>query len=89
MLVDFDRTLGTLVINDPEAVYELFIPLNKYVDKAGKFEAGFKAYFGEAIIFMSSTEEWAEKRKHLAVSFYKERLNKMNAILVKTMWRRV
>ena len=71
------------MINDPEVINEFYVSLNKFVDKHPKQYRVFKTVIGESILFNSSNEMWALKRKHLSAAFYKDKLNKMLALIIR------
>jgi cytochrome P450 len=66
-----------LVISDPDIIEELYVTKNKFFDKNIRLENQFKCLFGAGTVFSKSNELQAEKRKHLSVAFYRERMVKM------------
>ncbi len=68
-------------VSCPETINELYVTKNKYFDKNIRLENQFKCLFGGGTVFSKSNELWTQKRKHLAVAFYKEKMIKMLDIL--------
>ena len=73
---------GYFTINDPEVVNDILILKHRLVDKNDKFKRGLKRFIGQSILFENSTDLWAEKRKHLSASFYKDKLNVMLRMII-------
>ena len=75
LIQDFKNPEGSLVINDPELLSELYMGVrSKFVDKHDKMQRILSHYIGESILFNKSDELWALKRKHLSAGLYKDRL---------------
>ena len=75
LVIDYSLTQGVLYIVDPDIVQELYGSLNKYTDKSERTKTRFYLLTGESILFDHSTLEQANRRKHLAVAFYKDRMS--------------
>eukprot|EP00347_Sterkiella_histriomuscorum_P009756 403340009 len=72
--IDFRTTNGTIVINCPNMVQELYTSKNKYFDRHYREKIVGELVIGDSILFAKSTIRWAENRKHISSIFYKERL---------------
>ena len=66
-----------MLVSDPEIVGEIYGPMNKYIDKFWRPKSSNHILIGESILFDSSNEAWATKRKHLSQAFYKDKLSAM------------
>lgn len=77
MMIDFRTPNGTLIVNDPHIVNELYVGKNKFFDRHYRERQVGELMIGDAILFSKSTVQWAEKRKHIASIFYKDRINQM------------
>ena len=77
MYVDFKYNDPSLVINDPSLAQDLYVTRSKYFDKHVRSKDVFYELFGESILFDRSSEIWAQKRKHLSVAFYKDKMTQM------------
>ena len=75
--MDFKTLNPQLSINDPELVNELYMTKNRYFDKAASTQKAFGVLMGESTLVIKTTEEWAQKRKHLSIAFYKDKIMKM------------
>jgi cytochrome P450 len=71
-----------LFINDPEIVQEMYTTQNKYFDKHPYIKNLFAPLMGEGLIFDRSNERWAKKRKALSITFYKDRMLKMQGNII-------
>jgi cytochrome P450 len=69
-----------LWVNDLKVINDLYVTKNKYFDKHPLVQNLLKPLVGETILFVSSNEEWAKKRKSLSATFYKDKLQKMTDI---------
>ncbi len=63
-----------ILVNSPEAVEGLYVKYNKYFDKAARPQRLFNDIAGKGIVFMESGEIWRERRKHISVAFYKDKM---------------
>jgi hypothetical protein len=66
-----------LVISDLNMIDELYTSKNKYFDKHPKVHNMLKEVGGNNIVLLPSNELYYEKRKHLSVAFYKEKMIQM------------
>lgn len=73
---------GLLTINDPEVLNEIYVTMNKFIDKHPKTQRVLKSLTGDSILFNPSNELWAQKRKHLSAAFYKDKLNAMLEMII-------
>ncbi|CDW84544.1 cytochrome family subfamily polypeptide 55 precursor [Stylonychia lemnae] len=64
----------TIIFNDPKLVEEIYTTKSKFVDKHSQFQEIFDDILGMSIAFQKSTQEWADKRKHLSSAFYKDKI---------------
>ena len=78
----FTTPKGDLWIADPEMVNEIYVQQNKYIDKYPKYQRVWQAFTGNSILFNSSNELWAAKRKHLSMAFYKDKLTPMLGMII-------
>ena len=83
ILVEFASPRGLLVITDPEMVQELYFHKNQHMEKSSKFKRVVRSMTGDSILFDKSDAVWAEKRKHLATAFYKDKLIPMMETVIK------
>ena len=77
VIMDFRNPDGTLIINDPDMVEELYITKNKYFDKNERSKTLMYFLLGDSIILEPSNELCFAKRKHLSAAFYKDKINHM------------
>ena len=77
VIMDFRNPDGTLIINDPSMVNELYVTKNKYFDKNIRSKTLMYFLFGDSIILERSNEMCMLKRKHLSAAFYKDKINQM------------
>ena len=69
---------GSLIINDPEIVSELYISKNKYFEKSDKTRRHLgPGFLGNSINLMPSNELWSLKRKTISSALYKDKLTRM------------
>mmetsp|Transcript_30466 Transcript_30466/g.29846 ORF Transcript_30466/g.29846 Transcript_30466/m.29846 type:complete len:91 (+) Transcript_30466:294-566(+) len=55
-------------------INELYVTKNKYFDKHPKLYNVLKVLAGENIVLIPTNELYLEKRKHLSIAFYKEKM---------------
>lgn len=77
ILMDFRIPYGFVYFSDPEYIQDLYVTRNKYFDKGGRMKNQMYKLFGESILLDSSNEWHAQKRKHMSVAFYKDKMVKM------------
>lgn len=65
------------LFRDAEIIEELYMKHNKYFDKDLLIRDILYPLMGDSILQAASTEDWAKKRKSLAVAFYKDKMLKM------------
>ena len=66
-----------LFINTPELVEEFMVTKNKFYDKHPMSSLVFKKVMGDSILWTKSDMKWAQKRKVVSTSLYKDRLRDM------------
>ena len=64
-------------ISDPEIAQDIFVSKNAYLDKTLESFLMFKGIIGQSFIFAQNDETWKIKRKAMAHTFYKDRLQSM------------
>ncbi len=55
----------------------MYVKYNKYFDKGGRSKTQLYDLFGDGILIIESNELWSQKRKHMSVAFYKEKMVSM------------
>ena len=58
--------------------------MNRFMDKHPKTQRLLRSLTGDSILFNPSNELWSQKRKHLSAAFYKDKLNPMLEMIIKT-----
>ena len=66
-----------MFVNQPQAAQELLVNKNKYFDKHFSSSKILKIAVRNSILFQKSDLQWAQKRKSLSASLYKDKLSKM------------
>ncbi|CDW85104.1 cytochrome p450 [Stylonychia lemnae] len=66
-----------LYINRHEPLQDLLVTKNKFIDRHPIAQKILKKVLGDSILFMKSNDLWAQKRKILSVSLYKQKLIQM------------
>lgn len=59
---------------DPNDLEEIFVTKNKYFDKNERFKNISSEIFGNSIVLEKSNQEWADKRKVISKSLYKDKI---------------
>ncbi len=68
---------------------DIYVNYNKFIDKQEKYQKVYMPFFGNSILFSKTDELWAEKRKHLATAFYKDKLTPMLGIIIDATYKEV
>ncbi|CDW85044.1 cytochrome p450 [Stylonychia lemnae] len=74
LFCDCRTTTQTIVFNDPKLVEEIYTTKSKFMDKHQKFQQILDDMIGKSLGVEKSTQEWADKRKHLTKAFYKDKI---------------
>ena len=74
IFLDMRDPTGIIVITDPKYLDDLYIAKNKFFDKADKEKWTYFQWFGNSIFHAKTDQEWLTRRKHLAASFYKDKM---------------
>jgi hypothetical protein len=82
VFIEFKTNDGAVIFSDPELVNEIYITKNKYFDKHPRSKTILYEAVGNSILFANSDELWSQKRKHLSVAFYKDKLTSMLQIII-------
>jgi cytochrome P450 len=83
IVVDFRDPKGIIYISGPEYLYDLYVTKNKLFDKHQKDNRTYFQFFGSAFIMSRSNNEYQERRKHVSVAFYKEKMALMLQTIIK------
>ena len=78
-----------IFFRDPKLIEQLYVQYNKYFDKFFVIRDLLHPLMGDSILLQESNENWMQKRKSLAVAFYKEKLLKMIDIVKDCMGKKV
>jgi cytochrome P450 len=79
--MNFPGFAPIIFLRDLDMIQDLFVNKNKYFDKSEYTWRVLYPLFGDGIAFVPSNEEWAMRRKHVSVAFYKEKLLKFAEIM--------
>ena len=58
IVIDFKTSTGSLIINDPQMVEELYVTKNKYFDKYWRPKNLLQNVAGDSIIFNKTNDLW-------------------------------
>ena len=77
------------MVTDPEIVEDIYVKYNKYFDKSGRSKNTLYDLFGEGLVLIESNETWRQKRKHMSVAFYKDKMISLLDIVADLTFERI